>query len=338
MIEVLLTKYQHLATALLGEIDWQDGGKGYCPCPGKHLHTGSAGRRDCTVFVDPHRAPTIYCVHTSCAAVIAERNHALRSSCGKAKSALMQGGVLPATKRRRLTAEERAQRERMRHLDLLQKQATAALPGILLKRAWPVAAMHADSPVCLSSTNEHWRLLLGLYQPEDVVWIGGKKDSGQLRHGRYFRPAGSWLQETFCPLGPLVAASTFTPGTFQRSRGRVAASRFLVVESDSLHAGEIGAVFRFLRDAEGLALHAVIDTGGRSLHGWFARPAAPERLEELLTVLPAMGCDPGPMREPCLSRLPGAWRGTRQQKLIYFDSHAQSPGTHQPAAVPPAAA
>ena len=97
------------------------------------------------------------------------------------------------------------------------------------------------------------------------------------------------MRDPFCPSGPLIAASTFQPGSAQRCRDRVANSRFLVVESDTLGADEVGGVFRFLREAESLPLRAVIDTAGRSVHGWFERPSDPIKLEELLFVLPALG-------------------------------------------------
>ena len=319
MNDPLLDQSRAIAESILGEIDWAGGG--IVRCPGIDLHSkGTNGKRDCRVFLEGDKPPTIYCVHQNgCVAVVAEKNRALRSAIGKAKWQVEHGGGAAAPKRRRLTTAERAKIERQRYLENLRRKAATALPGLVRRWSWPPAAMMEESPVCLGPIGEHWRMLLALFQADDVVWIGDRRDSGKLRHRRFFRRSSEWLRDPFCPTGPLIAASSFQPGAAQRSRDQVATSQYLVVESDTLGLEEIGGVYRFLRDAERLPLHAIIDTAGRSMHAWFRRPADTERLEELLFVLPALGCDPGPLREPCMSRLPGAWRGTRQQRLVYFD-------------------
>lgn len=72
-------------------LHWEQGGAwAYVECPGIGCHSNSNGRRDCRVYADesPGRTvkpPGLYCLHTSCAGVLAELNRKIRSEIGKAK-------------------------------------------------------------------------------------------------------------------------------------------------------------------------------------------------------------------------------------------------------------
>jgi hypothetical protein len=74
---------QKIVTELLNDIQWQSETTGYCVCPGNEKHTTGNGRRDCRVTLN--NAPTIHCVHNSCASVIETYNYRLRSLIGKAE-------------------------------------------------------------------------------------------------------------------------------------------------------------------------------------------------------------------------------------------------------------
>lgn len=70
---------------------WEGAGDfAYIDCPGRDLHTNGNGKRDCRVYAReaPGRTvkpPGVYCLHTSCASVLAPLNFAIRSELGKAK-------------------------------------------------------------------------------------------------------------------------------------------------------------------------------------------------------------------------------------------------------------
>jgi hypothetical protein len=80
-----------------------------------------------------------------------------------------------------------------------------------------------------------------------------------------------------------------------------------------------------------MRLRAIVDTGRKSLHGWFDAPP-PEVEAELKIILPNLGrraeakptLDPAlfKLAQPC--RLPGAWRepGKIRQALLYLDLEA----------------
>ncbi len=70
---------------------WEpEGAWGYVTCPGQDCHNNSNGRRDCRVYAveapgNKVKPPGLYCLHTSCAGVLATLNHRIRSEIGKAK-------------------------------------------------------------------------------------------------------------------------------------------------------------------------------------------------------------------------------------------------------------
>src|SRR5687767_6066765 len=75
------TRPEHIVQSLFGDVDWIDALTGFIKCPGADLHSHRSTKRDCRIKLDG--APTLYCVHNSCAGVIAEKNHLLRSEIGK---------------------------------------------------------------------------------------------------------------------------------------------------------------------------------------------------------------------------------------------------------------
>jgi hypothetical protein len=89
---VSLIERQSICQAVVGAVDWSaEGAWGYCACPGADLHQGKSAKRDCRVFAEEtHRGgstnpPGVYCLHRSCAGLIEEAAHKIRSAIGKAK-------------------------------------------------------------------------------------------------------------------------------------------------------------------------------------------------------------------------------------------------------------
>ena len=77
-------------------------------------------------------------------------------------------------------------------------------------------------------------------------------------------------------------------------------------------------MFKWLTDKCGLNLVAVVDTAGKSLHGWFIYPKEAHVVEELKLVLPALQCDPKLFTASQPVRLPGALRDGKFQRLVYL--------------------
>jgi hypothetical protein len=217
----------------------------------------------------------------------------------------------------------------------LKTRSRQSLAAILHKFEMGPADFWELSPVRLSdSPEDDWRRLLGLFHSDDIVWIGGKYDScgddepeAKKTHCRkFFRPVEEWLKEPQAP-NQLTCPSTFKPGTHSRCNTAVLVRRFFVIESDILDKDQMSAVINWCRTF--MRLRAIVDTAGKSLHGWF-EPPKPELIEELRVLLPNLGrvdgaeptLDPAlfKLAQPC--RLPGALRGGKYQSLLYLDPAA----------------
>jgi len=78
------------------------------------------------------------------------------------------------------------------------------------------------------------------------------------------------------------------------------------------------AIFAYLNRRLHFSLHAIIDTAGKSLHGWFDAP--PNKIWEnrLKAGLEVFGCDPKAFTYSQPVRVPGAFREGKLQRLVWL--------------------
>ena len=293
---------------VLGEVEWIEADKGYVQCPGKHLHNTGDGHRDCRVYLQP--IASLNCFHSTCKKVVVEKANELRA-------ALASGN--PSANPVQLTREEKKRIKKAAFHRDLAVRARHGKATLLKTYVWPLEAIKAQSPIDLSAVKveEHWKLLLNrCFQPDDVIWIGDKYDSGEVHGVGHFKTRDEWLNENVCP-GPLICPSAFKPGSISRSKENVVVQRALVVESDVLSKDEVGGIFNWLRTKAGIELMAIVDTGNKSLHGWFTLPE-PAIYEELKVILPELGCDEKTLHPSQPVRLPGYPRGEKYQHLVWL--------------------
>ncbi len=299
-----------VAEAVLGPITWLNDAEGFAVCPGHALHTHHTGARDCKLYLDP--VPTLTCFHSSCRETVEAKSRDLRR-------ALASGDATTCLKPRRSTPEERQRLSELRRKEAVRRQAACSRASVLKQFRWPLAEILRQSPVVLTDGEPgHWQYLLSLFAADDVIWIGGIHSSGKPEHADRFRTRAEWLSEPMAP-AQFVCPAVFKPGVFARSNENILARRFLVVESDELTKDEVGGVFRWLRDGVGMKLRAIVDTAGKSLHGWFDFPPA-DQLDDLKLVLPELGCDPKLFTASQPVRLPGAARDGRYQRLVWLEN------------------
>ena len=119
-------------------------------------------------------------------------------------------------------------------------------------------------------------------------------------------------------MGNCTCGSPFKPGSYSRCNKNLNGHRFMVVESDTLGHDEVGAVFAYLRRRLRYELHCIIDTAGKSLHGWFDAPRNKIFENRLKAGLVVFGCDPKVFTYSQPVRVPGAWREGKLQRLIWL--------------------
>ena len=206
----------------------------------------------------------------------------------------------------------------------MANDATKRLPEILAEYKTTVEALRLDSPSPTPSNPEnHYHSLLSLFRSHDVIWIGEKYSScgdDASEHEKtlcrsFFRTVENWLKLPSATAN-LICPAVFKTGSHSRSNANALFRRFLVVESDIHSKDEMAAILTSLKKV--MRLRAVVDTAGKSLHGWFEPPPT-TIFSQLEIILPAMGLDPALFRmcQPC--RLPGALRDGKFQHLIYLD-------------------
>ena len=321
-----------IASHILGAIDWQTEVSGFCRCPGEAFHTSPTGKKDCRVNVDG--APTIFCFHASCAAVVTDANLRLRRELGaspwelrlpngqalRSGDVLQPGGVvLPreAVKARAMSGGRDTGEVLV--LESLRAAAARYRQDLFEFFRWPKAQILEESPLLVThrDPDEQFRTWLKIWPACSTIWIGDVYSSGKPEHRTHFRPVSEWYQ-----IGPVMGnytcGSSFTPGSFRRTNENLNGHRFMVVESDTLGHDEIGAVFAFLRRRLHYEMHCIIDTAGKSLHGWFESP--PNKIFEsrLKAALEVFGCDPKVFTYSQPVRVPGAWREGKLQRLVWL--------------------
>ena len=204
-------------------------------------------------------------------------------------------------------------------LETVRVNAERFKPELFEFFRWPFAQILEDSPLLVAERDaeDQFRTWLKLWPAHCHVWIGDIYSSGKPEHRTHFRPMADWYQ-----IGPVMGnftcGSSFKPGSYRRSNESLNGTRFLVVESDTLAKDEVGAIFAYLNRRLHFNLHAIIDTAGKSLHGWLDAPRDKRieaRLKALLTVF---GCDPKLFTYSQPVRVPGAYRDGKLQRIVWL--------------------
>jgi hypothetical protein len=204
-------------------------------------------------------------------------------------------------------------------LESLRAAAERFRPELFDFFRWPFAQILEESPLLVAEREpeDQFRTWLRLWPACSTVWIGDIYSSGRPEYRTHFRTVGDWYQ-----IGPVMGnytcGSAFKSGSFSRSNENLDGHRFMVVESDTLGHDEIGAVFAFLSRRLHYEMHCIIDTAGKSLHGWFEAPPNKILENRLKAGLEEFGCDPKVFTYSQPVRVPGAWRDGKLQRLIWL--------------------
>lgn len=295
------------AMDMFGAVEWVTYDRGFITCPGINLHTSKNGKKDCRIITTG--APTIFCLHTTCSSVIEDSNLKFRRACGSGEK--VEGRIFTFEEKQKM--REAFVKKKM-EFDL-QSMGALSQATVFSSFAWEPADMWEDSPERLiDDPKEDWRLFLNIFNDEDVLWNGQAKDSGETWHTKNFLTVREWKEKG--PKGNFTCPSTFKPGTFSRCNEDVLSRKFLVIESDIFSQKDICAVFNFCRKF--MKLRAVVNTGGKSLHGWFDFPSV-QVFDVLKQMFPSLGCDKALFTSSQPVRMPGVMRGKKIQSLLYLN-------------------
>jgi len=210
----------------------------------------------------------------------------------------------------------------------LRRQANEAKAGILSSFAWDMADIWEESPTRFDHAvdEQESRLFLAtLFEDNDVVWIGDIHDSNRPGSGRHFRTVAEWLAADRLG-GPRTCTATFRAGERCRRNDRTLSVPYIVIEADDaigttpvtakekdLNRAANAALIRWCREGLGMDLAAIVDTGHKSLHGWFKRPSR-QCIEELTEIAPVLGMDDLLAKPAQPVRLPGFIHEKSQRK------------------------
>ena len=317
----------------------------YCRCPGEHNHTHPTRERDCCLYGMGGGAPTIYCAHQSCRAIITEANRTLRVQVARNETHVPIHHAPKAV----IGTWEPPSRTRAIELAALEAEQAAidaaqAIPDIMTGFAWAFA----DTAPIPTDPGDQYDAFLALWQPQDWLWIGQHQWSGTwCRHS--WGTAAMWKMRGPSEQGVLTSFCTYRPGSYGRTNDNVFIRRFLVFECDNHQKHVQAAIINWIRSPLGLGLTLlmVCDTGKKSLHAWFdASDLSSAELSILKPILsgcpqvcqtpryttnrgwhPGLGGDPAMFVPSQPVRLPGPIRpGTsNHQAIIWLAPSTKTP-------------
>jgi hypothetical protein len=189
------------------------------------------------------------------------------------------------------------------------------------------------TPTSVPGASEFQKFLSSAFAATEVVCICEQVEDGKPMTSGSFLPVEDWIKRFDSPdsilfrpdraEGVYVRINPFKPNLYSGSDNDVSAYRHVLVEFDDKPKAEQE---KLLRDS-GLPISVLIDSGGKSIHGW-VRVDAPSRKEwdarRDLIYSSIPGIDPKNKNPSRFSRLPGAWRGESQQKLLATNLGANS--------------
>lgn len=313
-----LSRRQKTVEKIAGAVDWKDENTGFLECPGIGSHTTPDAISDCRVKING--VPTIYCFHTSCRSEIEQANKKIRRAILRKSIGKQIAQSKHKNESRKEKNKKAPHQTELKHInqELATTSKWAAAQIFSQYEIAPIGWLKLSPHEIAADVKQQWRDLLSLFKMDDTVWIGvdvHQSSATDAGFQRFFKTVDEWKNEVYCP-GRFTCPAVFKPGSHSRSNTNVIRRPYLVVESDVLTKTQMGAVFKWMRQF--MTLRAIVDTAGKSLHGWFDFPNA-ETEAELQIILPALGCDPALFKisQPC--RLPGAMRNGRYQHLLYLN-------------------
>ena len=205
-----------------------------------------------------------------------------------------------------------------RELGRRRQAARKALPELVRKWQWHPAEIWEDSPTRPTPAIDDPRIFLAsVFHHDAIVWTGEVEQSGENYRDRW-RTTAEWFDSPITEVGPMITPCTWEEGIVNRARSNVSTSPFVVLDFDGRkdwkprdqadldrHITESLAIVRWLYEYRRWNLAAIVHTGNKSIHAWFAHPGE-DLVAGLRESLDVLGIDQsliGHSEHP--ARLPG---------------------------------
>jgi hypothetical protein len=289
---------------------------GFIKCPGEALHNHATTQRDAAIVMPPKSLPVIKCFHDSCRGKVSALSEELRMAI---EDAALSGEIeFSWEEADQATLEVWGAGKNAEKGAKAKKEQVVAIP-------WSVEDIQKASPTPVPGTPEgQGKMLLTLFDDDDIIWMGDPWHSGKKRHMQHFQTARSYRESGQMSWKSYTTGATYMPGSYSRGNESVLRRKFLIAESDNLDRGQAGAVLRAV-SSMGYKLRAVVDSGRRSLHGWFDLDGLDAECVAMLEgILRGFGMDAKTMRASQPVRMAGVPRTLEDgrvvcQSLLYAD-------------------
>jgi hypothetical protein len=287
-----------------------------------------SGHADARLYFD-RGFPHLHCHHTKCAQDVATLNHDMREQVA---DLLREGKKVRIA---RSPEEKQAKAFRQQLCKITRDTRWLVLPKILEGPETTIERLLAESGLNgAESPAAQQELLLNLFRKDDTIWIGDRAETGSPWYKSQFQQAGEWKKQL--PLDrshQLICPGIFTSGAWSRTGENVLYRNFIVYEADHLSIPDQLKVIAWLRRF--FILRAVIFSGNKSLHCWFAMPRFGEgegyrAMRKIEAKLIGLDADKNMFRPAATTRWCGVerfddkaekWTG-RMQRLLFVQPHA----------------
>lgn len=329
-----------IAESIVQIVEWQNGAKAICICPGEDLHTTRSGPTDCAVIVQtlPDGClPGVYCFHDSCKTECEEASRKLRQALRTIEPKAMQRplGTMPRKPkpvyRSDVLAAIAAKRPDVTSAFLAQRSAVdprTVSPELFLFSLFRKGERVLVFNVFASQGQHVWRHLGSLAALN-------RRELDRFKKGA---KRGVWFLCNPISGQRLPKPTPDNPDRMTRRDTRcITAFRYILFESDQAPEGLWLAAIAQLD----LPIVAIYRSAGKSIHVLVRLDAKTEaewreRREKLRELMITLGADGGASSPTQLTRLPGCERlGTddragdyipfeipRLQELLYLAPNA----------------
>lgn len=294
--------------SIVGPVDWKSDYSGLCECPGRESHKTESRESDCRIYING--TPVLHCFHASCLQRRKEVVELLRRKLPKLKGASNYQSQWQTVSRKA---------ESLSFDPTLLAKVASRVPADI-SRQW----LLEQSPIPVRDLAPH-EALTHLYLPGEkaLVFVGTQRSQGFLwKHGAPLariiaHPNGVWFQNQ--PVdGKYYPRVDGTPS--RRGARSVTSWRFMVIESD---VAEESQWLRLLVQLP-LPVSAIYTSGGKSIHALVHLAAKSQedwkaKASKWKPHLTRLGADPQSLTSLRNTRLPQAFRGERQQQLLFLN-------------------